>query len=220
MTPKRSSLRSSVSTRIKFCGCTSWDDVQLALDAGADAIGMIFADSPRRIAWDAARDIAGRIPSHVTPVGVFVNPTFDDIHAVRELFPHCLVQLSGNEVPGFAASVGGTVIKAVHVGDETAEEMARICDRYAPSLVLFDTKVAGRYGGTGMAFDWRNVAALARWRPVMIAGGLTPENVGECVRAVRPFAVDVRSGIETSGRKDARKMRDFVRAVREGDAAA
>jgi phosphoribosylanthranilate isomerase len=194
--------------------------VQLAIDAGADAVGMIFAESPRRITWDAAREIAGRIPSQITPVAVFVNPTFDEVRAVRKLFPQALVQLSGDEIPGFAASIGGTVIKAIHIGDESPREMERICDRYAPALVLFDTKVAGRYGGTGITFDWRNVATLAQWRPVMIAGGLTPENVGACVRAVRPFGVDVRSGIETSGRKDARKMHDFVRAVRESDAAA
>lgn len=208
-----------MSTRIKFCGCTSWRDVELALEAGADAIGLIFAESPRRIAWDAAREIAGRIPSQLSPVAVFVNPTSDEIRRVRELFPRIAVQLSGDETPGFANSLAGTVIKAVHVGDETPSEMARICDRYAPSLVLFDTHVAGRYGGTGLTFDWRNVAELARWRPVMVAGGLTPENVGACVRSVRPFGVDVRSGIETDGCKDAQKMRAFVRAVRESDAA-
>ena len=211
---------SNVSTRIKFCGCTAWTDVELALDAGADAVGMIFADSPRQIEWDAAREIAGRIPAQITPVGVFVNPTRDDTARFRELFPAGIVQLSGDDPPGFANSIDGTVIKAIHVGDETAAEMQRICDRYAPSLVLFDTRVAGRYGGTGLTFDWSNVAQLARWRPVMIAGGLTPENVSACVRAVRPFGVDVRSGIETAGRKDAKKMRAFVRAVRESDAAA
>ncbi len=135
-------------------------------------------------------------------------------------FLQALVQLSGDELPGFATSIGGPVIKAVHVGDETPGEMERICERYAPSLVLFDTRVAGRYGGTGLTFDWTNIAELARWRPVMVAGGLTPENVALCVRRVRPFGVDVRSGIETDGRKDVEKMRAFVRAVRETDAAA
>lgn len=181
---------------------------------------MIFAESPRRIRWQNAREIAGRLSSQLTPVGVFVNPISDEISAFRELFPNGLVQLSGDEPPGFALGIGGTVIKAIHVGDESAQEMERICDRYAPSLVLFDTHVAGRYGGTGTTFDWTNVAKLARWRPIMVAGGLTPSNVGRCVRAVRPFGVDVRSGIETSGRKDAEKMRAFVRAVRESDAAA
>jgi phosphoribosylanthranilate isomerase len=209
-----------VSTRIKFCGATSWADVELALETGADAVGMIFADSVRRITWEAAGEIAGRIPSQITPVCVFVNPTRDEIARARDLFPQGLVQLSGDETPGFAKSIGGHVIKAIHVGDESPSKMERICDRYAPSLMLFDTRVAGRYGGTGLTFDWTNIAKLARWRPVMVAGGLTPENVGACVRSVRPFGVDVRSGIETNGRKDILKMRAFVRAVRENDAAA
>jgi phosphoribosylanthranilate isomerase len=209
-----------VSTRIKFCGATGWGDVESALDAGADAVGMIFAESPRRITWQAAREIAGRIPAQITPVAVFVNPTRDEVARVRDLFPNALVQLSGDEPPGFATSIGGAVIKAVHVGDESPEEMQRICDRFAPSLLLFDTRVAGKFGGTGVTFDWTNIAVLARWRPVMVAGGLTPKNVAACVRAVRPFGVDVRSGIETDGRKDIEKMRAFVRAVRESDAAA
>jgi phosphoribosylanthranilate isomerase len=209
-----------VSTRIKFCGATGWNDVELALEAGADAVGMIFAESERKIEWDAAREIAGRIPSQITPVAVFVNPARDEIARVRELFPRALIQLSGDEPPGFAQSIGATVIKAVHVGDESPQEMERICDRFAPSLMLFDTRIAGKYGGTGVTFDWTNIAQLARWRPVMIAGGLTPANVGACVRAVRPFGVDVRSGVETGGRKDLEKMRAFVRAVRESDAAA
>lgn len=139
---------------------------------------------------------------------------------MRELFPDALVQLSGDETPGFAKSIGGHVIKAIHIGNESPFQMERICDRFSPSLVLFDTRVAGKYGGTGLTFDWTNIAKLARWRPVMVAGGLTPENVAECVRRVRPFGVDVRSGIETDGQKDVAKMRAFVRAVRETDAAA
>lgn len=209
-----------MSTRIKFCGATSWADVELAIETGADAVGMIFAPSPNQITWDAAREIAGRIPSHITPVGVFVNPTRDDVTRLRDFFPDALVQLSGEETPGFAKSIGGQVIKAIHVGNEAPYVMERICDRYAPSLVLFDTRVAGKYGGTGLSFDWTNIAKLARWRPVMVAGGLNPDNVADCVRLVRPFGVDVRSGIETDGHKDVDKMRAFVRAVRETDAAA
>ena len=158
-----------MSTRIKFCGCTSWSDVSLALEAGADAVGMIFAESPRMITWEAAGEIAGRIPAQITPVGVFVNPTRDEVRRYRDLFPHALVQLSGEEPPGFATSIGGPVLKAIHVGDESPREMERICDRYAPSLVLFDTRVAGRYGGTGLTFNWENIAKLARWRPIMVA---------------------------------------------------
>ncbi len=205
-------------TRIKFCGCTSWHDVELAIETGANAVGMIFAPSERRITWKAAREIAGRIPASITPVGVFVDPARDEIDAVRELFPGMLVQLSGDELPGFANSIRGTVIKALRAGDESPAEMEQLCNRFAPSLVLFDTKVAGKYGGTGLTFDWSRIARLARWRPLFVAGGLTPANVADCVRVVRPFGVDVRSGIETDGRKDPAKMRAFVKAVRESDA--
>ncbi len=209
-----------MSTRIKFCGARSWSDVELALAAGADAVGLIFAESPSRVSWIAAREIAARISSQITPVAVFVNPTPDDVARVRDLFPHALVQLSGDETPAFAKSIGAHVIKAVHVGDESPLRIEEICDSYAPSLVLFDTRVAGKYGGTGQTFDWTDIAKLARRRRVIVAGGLTPDNVAACVRTVRPFGVDVRSGIETNGSKDAVKMRAFVRAVRETDAAA
>ena len=209
-----------MSTRVKICGCTSWEDVELVVDAGADAFGMIFAPSPRRITWEAAERIAMRVPSTITPVGVFVNPARHDIERVRALFPTMLVQLSGHEPPAFAASVGGTVIKTIPVGaDDTTAKIETTCNRYAGTLVMFDTHVNGMSGGTGIPFEWERIASIARWRPSMVAGGLTPENVAGCVRAVRPFAVDVRSGVETNGKKDEEKVRAFVRAVRECYAA-
>ena len=193
--------------------------MELSVTAGADAFGMIFARSPRRIKWKDAERIAAKLGKIITPVGVFVDPTRDEIDRARELFPEMLIQLSGNEPVAFAHSIHGTVIKAIHVGDQTEAQMERICKRYAPALVLFDTKVAGKYGGTGVTFDWAHIARMARWRPVMVSGGLTPENVGRLVRTVRPFGVDVRSGIESDDRKDINKMRRFVQQVRENDAA-
>lgn len=193
--------------------------MERSITAGADAFGMIFADSPRRIEWKAAERIASRLTNAIAPVGVFVNPTRAEIDRVRDLFPEMLVQLSGTEPPAFVHSIAGTVIKALHVGDESERMMERICKRYAPALVLFDTKVAGKYGGSGLTFDWSHIAKMAQWHPVMVAGGLHPENVGHLVRTVRPFGVDVRSGIETDGEKDLAKMRKFVQQVRENDAA-
>ena len=209
-----------MSTRVKICGCVSWEDVELVMDAGADAFGMIFAPSPRRIAWEAAERIAARIPSTITPVGVFVNPARHDIERVRALFPKMLVQLSGNEPPAFAASLAGTVIKAIHVGTaDTETQIETVCNRYANTLAMFDTRFNGMLGGTGVPFAWGRIASIARWRPSIVAGGLTPENVASCIRTVRPFAVDVRSGVETNGKKDAERVRAFVRAVRECYAA-
>ncbi len=192
-------------------------DVELSYDAGADAFGMIFAPSQRRITFEAAEQIARSAPPGITPVGVFVDPSASEVARFREVFPNALVQLCGNESPAFVRELGDGVIKAVHVGAGDAAAVAASFLRFAPALVLLDTKRAGAYGGTGETFPWEIVAAPARWHPVLIAGGLTPENVGACVRAIRPFGVDVRSGIESGGRKDVEKMQRFVRAVREND---
>lgn len=191
----------------------------MVLEAGADAVGMIFAPSSNQIDWETAKDIAHRFPPDATAVAVFVNPKAEEIVRVRGLFGDPIIQLSGEESPELSHAVGGCVIKALHVGDESLEEIEAECDLFAPALPLLDTKVAGAFGGTGKTFDWSRIAALARWHPLMVAGGLTPENVGECVRMVRPFGVDVRSGVETDGRKDVAKIKRFIRAVRESDAA-
>ncbi len=192
----------------------------MAIETGADAIGMIFAPSPRRIAESAARYIAEKLPPFITPVGVFVNPTRDDLMRAREIFPDLVLQFSGDEAPSFLSSVDGKVMKALHVDPAAADAdaLARAANAYPRAIAMFDTSVAGLAGGTGVAFPWKAVAAIARNRPIVVAGGLTPENVAECIRAVRPFGVDVRSGIESDGRKDEKKMRAFVRAVRDADA--
>ena len=209
-----------MSTRIKFCGAQNASDVGLAARAGADAFGMIFAPSARQISLEAAKSIASARLDGMAPVGVFVNPTYAEIEAVRGLFPGLLVQLSGDEDPAFVAAIDAPVIKAIHVApDASAEQLEAACNQYPSALVMFDTKIAGSYGGSGRRFDWSKIAHIARSRPVVVAGGLTVENVGACVRGVRPAWVDVRSGIESDGRKDAIKMERFVRAVRENDAA-
>jgi phosphoribosylanthranilate isomerase len=195
-------------------------DVTLAVETGADAIGMIFAPSIRRIAQSAAKHIAEQLPPFITPVGVFVNPTRDEIERARDIFPDLVVQLSGNEPPSFVSSLDGKVIKAVHVDPVAPEtdEIERRCNEHPRAIALFDSLADGAAGGTGTAFPWRAVAPIAKRRQVIVAGGLTPENVALCVRATRPYGVDVRSGIETDGRKDTAKMRGFVNAVRDADA--
>ena len=208
-----------MSTRIKFCGCTSLYDVELARDAGADAFGMIFAESPRRITWERAAEISASVPPGIEAVAVFVNPSNDDITRARSLFPGITIQLSGNESPAFVSSISGNVMKAIHLSGESEKDVEALCERYPSSLLLFDSRVAGMHGGTGVTFDWSIVAQMARWRRCIIGGGLQPDNVRDVIASVRPYGVDVRSGIETDGRKDAAKMRAFVHAVRENDAA-
>lgn len=198
---------------IKFCGCTSPADVALAARAGADAFGMIFAPSPRRITFEAAAEIARHLSDTISPVAVFVNPSEADVEGVRELFPHAFLQFSGDETPEFVARYGDRALKAIHIDDRSANVDER-CSRYPGAFVLFDARQDGMAGGTGTAFDWNQVAAIAAVRRVIIAGGLTPENVAQCIGRAHPFGVDVRSGIETGGSKDPAKMRDFVAAVR------
>ena|SRR5579863_2422102 len=180
---------------------------------------MIFAPSPNQIQWRDAEEIARKAPMDAALVAVLVNPNPDDVARVRSIFADPILQLSGDESPDFARSVGGRVIKAVHIGEDSVAEIEERCDAFAPALPLLDTKVDGMYGGTGQTFEWSRISGVARWRPLVVAGGLTPANVAECVRAVRPFGVDVRSGVETSGRKDRVKIRQFIQMVRETDAA-
>jgi phosphoribosylanthranilate isomerase len=208
-------------TRIKFCGCTDMHDVMMAIETGADAIGMIFAPSPRRITASAAKHIAEQLPPFITPVGVFVDPTRDDIARARDIFPDLVIQLHGDEPPSFVSSVDGKVIKTIHVAQDAADPDAveRAGNEHPRAILLFDTVANGQRGGTGVTFPWRTIAPVARQRQVVVGGGLTPENISNCVRTVRPFGVDVRSGIETDARKDLQKMRAFVQAVKETDAS-
>jgi phosphoribosylanthranilate isomerase len=199
---------------VKFCGCTSFSDVAMASDAGADAFGMIFAPSPRRITLAAAEEIATHVSASILPVAVFVNPALPEVEAVRALFPSAMLQFSGDESGAFVRRYGERAIKAIGVDAETIAIETRARE-FPDAVLLFDSKDGGTAGGTGKTFAWDRVAPVAALRRVVIAGGLTPANVATCLRAARPFGVDVRSGVETEGRKDPVKMRAFVRAVRE-----
>lgn len=203
-----------MKTRVKFCGCTSVHDVDLAVQCGADAVGFIFADSARRISLQTLAEMAPLLPRSMTPVGVFVDPTREEVARARLIVPQLVVQLSGGENPELCASIGSSVIKAIHVGLQTTiEQLEATARSFARELLMFDTQAAVA-GGSGKTFAWTKVTSLARQRPVIISGGLTPDNVAECVRLVRPYGVDVRSGVETDGRKDLQKMRSFADCVR------
>ncbi len=199
---------------VKFCGCTGRGDVELAAQAGADAFGMIFAPSPRQISMEAASEIARRLPPSIVPVAVFVNPSETLVTEVREIFPHALLQFSGDEPPEFVARYGERAIKAIHV-DAEGTHLAQRAARFPGATLLLDARHDGMAGGTGLTFAWEHAVPIARERRVVIAGGLSPENVAECIARVRPYGVDVRNGIESDDRKDPEKMRAFVRAVRE-----
>ena len=210
-------------TRVKICGCTSAADAAIAVEAGADAVGVILAeDSARRVTIDRFRAIAATVPALVTVVAVFVDPPSSLVD--EALKAGAIPQFHGYEpADACEAFAAGPYLKAYHVRQDpvqtraTFEAFARPFDH---ATWLFDTASAsGRSGGTGRTFAWEIARELAGDRRFVVSGGLTPENVGDCVRAVRPYAVDVRSGVETNGAKDPAKVRAFVEVVREADAA-
>ncbi|MCS7235836.1 MAG: phosphoribosylanthranilate isomerase [Armatimonadota bacterium] len=202
-------------TRVKICGIRTAAAALAAAEAGADAVGFVFyPPSPRFVRPEEAARLSRLLPPFVLRVGVFVNAP---VEVVREIADHVgldLVQLHGDEPPEVCAQMPRRVIKALRV--DGPEAVRRLRD-YPRCAVLLDTHVRGRYGGTGQRFDWSLVQHLDR--PVILSGGLTPDNVGEAIHQARPYAVDVSSGVETDGHKDPRKIAAFVRAVRDADRA-
>jgi phosphoribosylanthranilate isomerase len=201
--------------RIKFCGVTRPADAEAAVALGVDAIGLVLApDSPRFLHLRQAAIIRRRLPPFVQAVALFRNASADEVRrALDELQPD-LLQFHGDEGPEHCASFGRPYLRAVPMRD--GADLAGWERRFAgAAALLLDAHGAGEAGGRGRAFDWRTIRAS---RPYVLAGGLTPENVGAAVRAVRPYAVDVSSGIEQApGVKDAAKMRRFIEEVRNAD---
>ncbi|HEX8501017.1 MAG TPA: phosphoribosylanthranilate isomerase [Pyrinomonadaceae bacterium] len=206
-------------TKVKVCGITNLEDALAALEVGAAMLGLNFyARSPRRVTPEEARRIVERLPEGVECVGVFVNESApEEVERIARESGVAAVQLHGGETPEFCRAVKGlTTIKALRVGPAFTPEDAAA---YPTDAVLLDAYVAGEWGGTGHTFDWslarRTREAVPR---LFLAGGLKPDNVAAAIAAVRPFAVDVCSGVETSpGRKSLPLMRRLVEEVREAD---
>jgi phosphoribosylanthranilate isomerase len=202
--------------RVKICGLTRLDDAQAAVELGAWAIGMVFAPrSPRRCPLDEAERIGATLHRRAEIAGVFVNARLEEIADVSERVGLTLVQLHGDEGPAFAAEVarrtGARTIKAATVrGPATLQDLAR----FHTDFHLLDGHVPGRRGGTGTSFDWSIVAARRSKIPLIVSGGLVPDNVGGAIAATHPFAVDVASGVEASpGIKDQELVRRFIEAA-------
>jgi phosphoribosylanthranilate isomerase len=201
-------------TRVKICGITRIEDAIAAALAGADAIGFVFdPKSPRHVHPDQALKITRALPPFITTVGLFVNPAPDTVEGVLGHVPLDLIQFHGNEKPEQCRRYHRSYIKAIHMKpDVDLREMARLYGDAAG--LLLDTYVADAAGGSGQAFDWNRIPQDLG-KPVILAGGLTPQNVAEAVRKVRPFAVDVSSGVEQSkGIKDANKISAFIEEVK------
>jgi phosphoribosylanthranilate isomerase len=211
----------ALRTRIKVCGITCQEDARAAVAAGADGLGFIFAaQSPRLVEPEMVKAITGELPPFVDCVGVFRD---EKIEVVEEIINYCrltLVQLHGSESPEYCRNISCKVIKSFSLRPESAsEELAAYAD--AVSGFLLDTYHKDMAGGTGIPFDWKLVEQVKPPGPVILAGGLTPENVGAAIRQVKPFAVDVNSGVEYQpGRKDTDKLKSFVHAVRKADEQA
>ncbi|MBI2836157.1 MAG: phosphoribosylanthranilate isomerase [Chloroflexi bacterium] len=217
-------------TRIKICGLSEVEHALAAARAGADFIGMIFAPSRRQVSPEKALAIAEAIHSlaqRPQVVGVFVNLNAKEVNRTAEVCHLDWVQLSGDETWEYCLEIKKPVIKVLHIrpGQKTSDILAETEKGHRMLagkgfVCLLDTASNNTYGGTGQAFDWTLAKEVAARYPAMVAGGLTPENVGRLVGEVGPWGVDVSSGVETHGRKDIAKIKDFIQAVRKADALA
>jgi len=197
--------------RVKICGICDLETALGAAEAGADALGFVFAPSRRMLSPDKAREIIKRLPPFISRVGVFVNLPAAEVEQIAGYTGLDTVQLHGDESPEYCKAINGyKVIKSFSVSGEHNLERAGL---YEVDGYLLDTAAQGLRGGTGIAFDWRLAAGFSAG-PLMLAGGLSPENVRQAINMVRPYAVDVSSGVETEGQKDINKIKDFVRRVK------
>ena len=199
--------------RIKICGLTRVEDVSSAVEAGADAVGFVFTESPRRISAECARELVNYVPSGVLRVGLFLNQDRSEITRVVNSVSLDVLQFHGSETERECNAYDLPWLKAVAMENS---ESARQAERDFPNAMglLLDSHKTGKRGGSGKVFDWSFSRPLSK--PVWLAGGLNPENVAEAVRIVNPYAVDVSSGVEESpGIKDKARIKAFVNAVRE-----
>ena len=204
-------------TKIKICGITNLNDALDAVRLGADALGFVFYPmSKRYIEPVKAKEIADSLPPFVKKVGVFSNEKADVVREISEIVNLDLLQIHGDETPGYCDSLRSPYIKAFRLKDEnTLGEV----NQYNTNYILFDTYSADEYGGTGRAFDWdilKNQPFENKY--VILSGGLNPGNIKEAVNLLQPYAVDVSSGVEESpGKKDIGKIKKFIEAVRNGN---
>ena len=199
--------------RIKVCGMTRQEDASAAARLGVDAIGLVFhAASPRHVTPDEAGRLVAGLPAFVTVTALFLDPSRDEVQNLLGKLRIDLLQFHGTEPSEFCRSFGRPYIKAVPMGSRV--DLADFAERYADAAgLLLDSHAAGLRGGTGLSFDWASVPEI-HGPPLIIAGGLKPENVGVMIRKLRPYGVDVASGVESApGVKDLEKLTAFVREV-------
>jgi phosphoribosylanthranilate isomerase len=211
-------------TRVKLCGIMEASHALVAVEAGADFVGMVFAPSRRRITSDKGREISQALkalPARPLIVGVFVNAPPSEVNQLTRLCGLDYVQLSGDEPVEYMKGIEKPIIKAIHIKGEPALELLSGMEEGYKALgsdrliYLLDSRVGEMYGGTGRVADWDIAAEIASRFPIILAGGLSPQNVSQAIRKVKPWGVDVSSGVETDGVKDMAKMKAFVQIVRD-----
>ncbi len=209
-------------TRIKICGITREQDLEAAVAAGADALGFVFyAPSPRHVTPQRAAQLTAHLPAFVTRVGLFVNESAETVRVVLAQVPLDLLQFHGDEDAAYCSQFGKAWIKAARMkpGFDLLEYASAFAEAQGVSGLLLDADVAG-YGGGGKTFDW-SLIPRSLPLPVILSGGLHPGNIAQAVRAVRPWAVDVSSGVEAArGIKDEQKITEFISGVRDADAGS
>jgi len=206
------SLQAPLRTRVKVCGITRLEDALAAASLGVDALGFVFyPKSPRYIAPEQATSIIRQLPPFVSAVGLFVNPTQDDITQVQQAAPLDVIQLHGDESPEFCQSQNRRIMKAIPI---STQEDLKHAQTYSCPLLLDAKAPTGVFGGTGISFDWSLLEGFEHHHPLTLAGGLNTNNISQALAVRQWFALDVSSGVEISpGIKDAEKMRAFVNAV-------
>ena len=200
--------------RVKICGITNLEDALTAVEAGADALGFVFySASPRHIFPEQASEIICQLPPFIQTVGLFVNETTSVVNQTADRCGLDIIQLHGDESPAYCAGINRRVIKALRVRDIGC---LGVMPDYQVSAFLLDAWSPATYGGTGRTFNWEIAAVASNRGRIILAGGLTPQNVAESIIKTKPYGVDVSSSIELKpGRKDAAKVRKFIRNAKE-----
>ncbi len=200
-------------TKVKICGIKTLSDAKFAVDYGADAIGFVFAESIRKVSKEKARAIVQKLPPFVTTVGLFVNDTAENIEAICRFCGLDAIQLHGNERPVLLNKLKNfKTIKAFRIRNE--KDIIPI-KKYKPDAILLDGYSEKNMGGTGTSFDWKIVKSIRTSIPIIVAGGLTPLNVSRAIKIVKPYGVDVSSGVESSpGKKDRKLIKKFIDAAK------
>lgn len=212
-------------TKVKICGLSEVQHAVAAAEAGADFLGLVFAPSSRQVSAEKALQVVEAVHAlrahRAIIVGVFVNAAVDEVNRIADYCHLNRVQLSGDETWHYCQQIKRPIIKAIHVSNIKTPE--RIVSEIARGhqllsrqdlIFLLDSRIGDAYGGTGQTFDWQLAKEASTNFPVLIAGGLTPTNVGQMVKEIQPWGVDVSSGVESNGRKDTAKIREFIQVVR------